>query len=114
MVKRTRNFLRIRNFKQIRQPFKRTCSFLQIGQNTMAKRRVPVNAAGKRIGAEHQRAKLTDEEIELILALRDMGLSYGLIAQKFDNGTTVSKSQVFNICTGRQRAQTADRYKSIG
>ena len=79
----------------------------------MGKRRVPVNAEGKRIGAEHQCAKLTDSDIELILALRDMGLSYGAIASKFDAGVSVSKSQVFNICSGRQRAQWPDRYKEM-
>jgi DNA-binding CsgD family transcriptional regulator len=79
----------------------------------MVKKRVPVNIAGHRIGQEHQRAKLTDQDIELILYLREQGLSYRQIAHKFDYGASVSKSQVRNICTGRQRAQTPDRYKTI-
>lgn len=80
----------------------------------MVKRRVPVNLRGNRIGAEHPRAKLTEADIELILYLRDQGLSYGQIASKFDDGlSSVSKSQVFNICSGRQRAQTPDRYRTI-
>lgn len=79
----------------------------------MAKRRVPVNRRGNRIGQQHHRAKLTDEDIELILALRGMGLSYAQIAQKFDDKVSVSKSHVKNICRGLQRAQTADRYKTL-
>lgn len=79
----------------------------------MVKRRVPVNLRGNRIGQDHPRAKLTDEEVELILALRDMGLSYAQIAQKFDDGVSVSKSHVKNICRGLQRAQTPDRYKPV-
>lgn len=80
----------------------------------MKPRRVPVNLAGKRIGAEHPRAKLSDDTVELILYLRDQGLSYQGIADKFDDGTlTVSKSHVRNIVKGIRRAQTPDRYKTI-
>lgn len=77
----------------------------------MTKKIVAVNAAGYRIGEGHHRAKLTDADIDLILYLRDEGLSYAEIAAKFDDGLTVSKSTVRDICLGRIRAQLPDRYK---
>lgn len=77
----------------------------------MSKSPIAINAAGYRIGAGHHRAKLTDEDVDLILYLRDAGLSYAAIAAKFDDGVTVSKSTVRDICQGRIRAQLPDRYK---
>jgi hypothetical protein len=80
----------------------------------MIKKRVPVNSAGKRIGQEHQLAKLTDQDIELILYLREQGLSYGDIAKKFDDGrVTVSKSHVYSIVKGIRRGQWPARWKVI-
>lgn len=80
-------------------------------------RRVAVNERGLRIGADHPRAKIPDSAIELILELRDAGLSYAAIALKFDDpegdGFTVSKSMVFKVCAGLLRAQVAARIKSI-
>lgn len=80
----------------------------------MGKRVLAVNAAGYRIGESHHRAKLSEADIETILYLRDEGLSYAAIAAKFDDGITVSKSTVRDICQGRIRAQTPDRYKPSG
>lgn len=77
----------------------------------MSKRRLAVNARGFRIGESHHRAKLTEDDVDLILYLRDEGLSYAAIASKFDDGMTVSKSTVRDICQGRIRAQTPDRFK---
>lgn len=77
----------------------------------MSKRRLAVNARGFRIGESHHRAKLTEDDVDLILYLRDEGLSYAAIAGKFDDGMTVSKSTVRDICQGRIRAQTPDRFK---
>lgn len=75
---------------------------------------VVVNARGYRVGGTHQRAKLTDDEVDLILFLRDAGLSYRAIAAKFDDDKTISFSQVRKVCTGANRAQTPDRYKTVG
>lgn len=80
----------------------------------MTKKQVAVNAAGYRIGESHHRAKLTDEDVDLILYLRDEGLSYAEIAAKFDDSVTVSKSTVRDICLGRIRGQLPDRYKASG
>ena len=75
------------------------------------KKRLAVNAAGKRIGESHHRAKLSDEEVDTILYLRDEGLSYAQIAAKWDDDMRISKSTVRDICLGRIRAQMPDRYK---
>lgn len=78
----------------------------------MPKGPIAVNARGYRIGESHHRAKLADADVELILYLRfEAGLSYGEIARKFDDGVTVSKSAVRDICQGTTRAQLPDRYK---
>jgi len=66
-----------------------------------------VNEAGYRIGQDHQNAKLTNHEVDLILELREQCLSYAEIASKFD----ISKSTVRDICTGKRRCQCAFRWK---
>jgi len=76
----------------------------------MKRKHVAVNAAGYRIGEGHHRAKLSDEDVLTILELRDEGLSYAAIAAKWDDGVTLSKSTVRDICQGRIRAQLADSY----
>lgn len=77
----------------------------------MSKKPTAVNARGYRIGESHHRAKLSDEDVMLILELHDLGLSYAAIAAKWDDGQTVSKSTVRDICLGRIRAQVVDRYQ---
>ena len=56
---------------------------------------------GRRLGENHQNAKLTDDEVLVVLELRDDGFSYQWIADKFG----VSKSCIRWICTGRNRCQ---------
>ena len=95
---------------------------------------VPVNERGKRIGEGHPRAKLTDHDVELILALLDERdkewkklAGYGLsrseiqtalrntqlnrasIAEKFE----ISKWHVIAIESGRRRGQYAKRWKRV-
>jgi len=76
-------------------------------------KRVAVNAAGYRVGEGHHRSKLSDEDVDLILYLRDEGLSYAAIANKWDDGVTISKSTVRDICLGRIRAQQVDSYRPL-
>lgn len=67
---------------------------------------VLVNEAGRRIGQDHHRAKLTDDDINQIFALRELGLSYSKIAGKFDDiEGGISKATVRDVLTGRRRAQ---------
>ncbi len=70
------------------------------------KRMVALNDRGCRIGETHPRAKLSDEDVELVFALRDEGLTLALIAQKFD----VTKGAIWKILTGRRRGQVATRW----
>lgn len=82
---------------------------------TRLRRLVRVNEGGRRIGEDHHRAKLSDADIDQILALRDAGLSYGKIAEKFDDlPGGIGKSTVRDICTGRIRAQLCAKLKRCG
>lgn len=70
-----------------------------------AKRSVGVNDRGYAVGESHSRAKLSDEEVEMILMLHEAGFSYGAISRKFDDKVTVSKGHVRDIIKGRRRGQ---------
>ena len=70
---------------------------------------VAVNDRGFRVGQDHQNAKLTNHEVDLLLELRDEGWSYGKLRDAFE----LSKSGVRKICKGMTRCQVADRYKKI-
>lgn len=70
---------------------------------------VAVNERGLRIGEDHQNARYTDGEIDLVLSLRDEGRSYGEIARLMD----MPKSTVRDICTGRRRCQYPVRFKTV-
>jgi hypothetical protein len=72
-----------------------------------------VNDAGRVVGQEHHSAKLTDDDVELILELRELGLSYRQIALKFDDNVRVAKSTVQDICNGRRRGQTTMGHKRV-
>lgn len=87
---------------------------VKIVKRNKARRYIGVNDRGYAIGEFHARAKLSDADVETILWLREQGLSYGQIAKKFDDGVTVSKSQVRNICTGHRRGQTPTEWKLRG
>lgn len=70
---------------------------------------IALNERGLRIGQDHQRAVLTDAEVELIRRLREEGLRYIDIASKFE----VSKSLIARICRFELRCQTPARWKSV-
>lgn len=71
-----------------------------------AKKLVAVNARGVRIGESHPKAVLTDNEIDVLLELRAEGWGYKRLARHFD----VARTTVRNICSGKFRSQTADRW----
>lgn len=78
----------------------------------MTKRFVGVNDQGLRVGQDHQNAKLTDAEVELLLRLRaeDRAFwSYRRLAEKFE----VSKSAVRDYVTGRRRGQVAIEFRVV-
>lgn len=68
-----------------------------------------VNEKGRRIGEGHQRAKLSDADVDLIWALHEAGMGYARIAKKFD----CAKSTVRDICTGHTRGQACARIKRL-
>lgn len=70
---------------------------------------VAVNEKGVRIGESHQNAKLTDHEVELIRQLHEDGLTYEVIAEKFE----CSKSTIAMICQYNRRAETVARWKTL-
>lgn len=73
----------------------------------MNKRLVGVNERGLRVGQDHQRAKITDRDVELIRQMHEDGLSYRLLAEKFE----ISKTLAFYICGFQRRASAAVRFK---
>lgn len=73
----------------------------------MTNRLVGVNERGLRVGQYHQRAKLTDRDVELIRELREGGMSFRKIAVKFE----VSAMIVCYICNYQRRATAAVRFK---
>ena len=70
---------------------------------------VAVNDAGLRIGEDHQNARYTNGEVEMVLTLRDEGKSYGEIARMVE----MPKSTVRDICTGRRRCQYPANFKTV-
>jgi len=45
--------------------------------------RISIGEYGKRVGECHHRAKLSDDEVELIRSLHEQGVSYRELAEKF-------------------------------
>ncbi len=70
---------------------------------------VAVNERGLRIGEDHQNAKYTNGEIEMVLTMRDDGKSYGEIARLVE----MPKSTVRDIIKGRRRCQYPADFKTI-
>ena len=68
-----------------------------------------INEYGQRIGQDHQRAVLSDAEVELMRQLAEEGMAYSELARKFE----VSKWTVGRICRYERRAQTPVRFKQV-
>lgn len=73
------------------------------------KRIVGVNDRGLRVGEDHQGAKLTNHEVEMIRELHAAGMSYTELSVKFE----VSKSLIAQICRFERRADIAVRFKVV-
>ncbi|HHV49092.1 MAG TPA: hypothetical protein GXX56_09065 [Rhodocyclaceae bacterium] len=70
---------------------------------------VAVNEAGLRIGEDHPNAKLTDGEVEMIRQLHEEGVSYKVLAEKFE----ISKGAVAKICRYERRGQYLADFKTV-
>ena len=73
------------------------------------KRVYNLNAGGLRVGESHQRAKLTDQEVDQIRELHEAGMSYKQLALIFG----VGKSTIQDIITCKCRAQTVAGYRVV-
>jgi AraC-like DNA-binding protein len=72
------------------------------------KKWLALNGLGRRIGEDHQRAKFSNQTIDLLLDLRDRGWSYTKLSRKFG----ISRSHVRYICLGRLRCQTVEGFRA--
>ncbi len=70
---------------------------------------IAVNEAGFRVGEDHQNAKLTNAEVELMRQLNGEGLDYATLAEKFE----ISKEAVGRICRFERRTAYAARVKTV-
>ena len=66
---------------------------------------VQVNDAGRLVGEAHPRSKLSDRDVELVLAMRDEGLSHRQLAEKFE----ISRAQVGRVLRSETRNQLVTR-----
>lgn len=72
-------------------------------------RLVGLNEKGMRVGEDHQRAVLTNAEVERMRELHEEGFGYKKLAAMFE----VSPSLVAKICRYQSRAQIACRWKTV-
>lgn len=56
-------------------------------------------AKGRRMGEQHQNAVLTDDEVQMLRDLREGGMTWAALAEKFE----VAKRTVRDICAYRRR-----------
>lgn len=70
---------------------------------------VAVNDRGLRIGEDHPNAELTDGEVELVRRLNGQGMSFRILAEKFEQ----SKGAIAKICRYERRAQFTAKFKEV-
>lgn len=74
------------------------------------KKVVAVNENGARIGEDHPRAKLTDEQVDRIRDLReDYEMTYDQLAAMY----SVPKTTIASICQYARRAQTPFGWRTL-
>lgn len=79
-------------------------------QKSANKRFVAVGENGRRLGEDHQRAKLTNDQVDAIVEAYATGIvSYATLASTYE----VSKSTIRDIVKGRRRAQTPVGFKAV-
>jgi transcriptional regulator len=75
----------------------------------MARITVGVNEKGVRVGEDHQRATLTDHDVELMRQLREEGLGYKRLAKMFDT----SVRNVRDIVNYKRRVTVPTAWKTV-
>lgn len=75
----------------------------------MTVRTIAINDIGRRVGDSHHNAKLTDGDVERLLAMHAQGWGYRRLAAKFE----ISKSHARYIVKGRWRGQVATDWQKV-
>ncbi|KAJ8137845.1 hypothetical protein OY671_008942, partial [Metschnikowia pulcherrima] len=75
----------------------------------MARITVGVNEKGSRVGEDHQRATLTDHDVESMRQLREEGIGYKRSAKMFDT----SVRNVRDIVNYKRRVSTPTAWKTV-
>lgn len=76
----------------------------------MMARLISVNERGLRVGQDHQRARLTDRDIELLLDLHENhGWGCKRLAAKFE----ICHQHAARICKGKRRGQRGVNVKRV-
>jgi hypothetical protein len=75
----------------------------------MPTRTIAVNAKGRRVGDSHHNARITDEDVDALMGLRDEGWGYRTLAAKFE----ISKRHVRDIVSGRRRNQVPTAWRKV-
>jgi transcriptional regulator len=70
---------------------------------------VGINELGLRVGEDHQRATLTDHDVELMRQLREEGLGYKRLAKMFDT----SVRNVRDIVNYKRRVTTPTGWRTL-
>jgi DNA invertase Pin-like site-specific DNA recombinase len=71
---------------------------------------VGVNERGLRVGEDHQRAVLTDHEVETMRHLHEVdGIGYRRLVKMFE----VSKTTVRRICAYQMRNQAVSKFRKV-
>jgi hypothetical protein len=81
-----------------------------VDKMTKAKRMVGVNERGLRVGEDHQNARLTDYEVELLRVMHEQeGVGYKRLARMFE----LNKRTVVRICKYEVRNQNPSSFRAV-
>lgn len=84
---------------------------MQVMETTMVKKTIGVNEKGLRVGESHQRAKLTNAEVDRMRKLHEEeGFGYRRLARMFEVGRTT----VCQICRYEVRNQPVVAFRKVG
>lgn len=76
----------------------------------MVRKVVAVNERGQRVGEDHQKSRLTNEQVDRVRDLHELhDLSYGQLSKMFG----VSKNCIADICKYRRRVATPFGWKTL-
>jgi DNA invertase Pin-like site-specific DNA recombinase len=83
---------------------------MEVVKMAITKRVVGVNERGLRVGEDHQNARLTDYEVELLRTMHEHeGVGYRRLAKMFE----LSKRTVVRICKYQIRNQNPSAFRAV-